>query len=198
MKMTISSDGKRTEKCLPASQVFKAKVLLILFLYSCVVYAEPLAAENEQRQWSGKVIAVKDGDTLGIMKEGRQINVRLYGIDCPEKFQPFGRKAKEFASNLVFDKTVKVIEHGGDRYGRTIGEVFLPDHRSLNHELVKAGFAWWYIRYAPKDAELAEIERQAREKRLGLWSDPRPIPPWEYRKMQRMPEKTKRSGKVMK
>ena len=68
------------------------------------------------------------------------------------------------------------------RYGRTVAVVILPDGRSLNAELVRAGLAWWYRRYAPDDETLERLEREAREARRGLWGDPEPIPPWEWRR----------------
>jgi endonuclease YncB( thermonuclease family) len=66
----------------------------------------------------------------------------LHGIDTPEKTQPFGTGARQFAGELVFGQTVTVQVHDTDRYGRLVGEVMLPDGRSLNRELVKAGLAW--------------------------------------------------------
>jgi micrococcal nuclease len=132
--------------------------------------------------FSGKVVAIKDGDTLEVMKEGVAVRIRLYGIDCPEKGQAFGQKAKQFASDLAFGKTVKVIEKNKDRYGRTVGEVILEDGRSLNHELVRAGLAWWYRQYAKNDIELETLEREAREAKAGLWVDTDPVPPWNWRK----------------
>ena len=69
-----------------------------------------------------------------------------------------------------------------DRYGRTVGEVILPDGRVLNHELVRAGLAWWYRRYAPDDKTLEQLERGARGANRGLWADPNPVPPWEWRR----------------
>ena len=147
-----------------------------------VCFQAQAAAKDEAREWSGKAVAVKDGDTIGVLKEGKEVSVRLYGIDCPEKKQAFGMKAKQFASDLVFGKTVTIKVKGRDRYKRTIGIVVLPDGRILNHELIKAGLAWWYEKYAPKDSELQKLERHARAKHLGLWSDVNPIPPWKYRK----------------
>lgn len=133
--------------------------------------------------FAGKVIAVKDGDTLEVMRDRTSVvRVRLSGIDCPEKAQAFGQKAKRYAFDLAFGKTVKVIEKGKDRYGRTLGEIILEDGRSLNRELVRAGLAWWYRQYAPKDTELEALEKQAREAKVGLWSDSDPVPPWTWRK----------------
>jgi endonuclease YncB( thermonuclease family) len=135
--------------------------------------------------FSGKVVAVKDGDTLEVMKEGVAVRVRLYGIDCPEKGQAFGQRAKQFASDLAFGKAVKVIEKDRDRYGRTVGEVILEDGRSLNQELVRAGLAWWYRQYAKNDAELKTLEREARDAKSGLWADADPVPPWNWRRGKR-------------
>ncbi len=94
-------------------------------------------------------MGVSDGDTITVLHNGKGERIRLHGIDCPEKRQAFGNRAKQLTSNLVFAKTVTVQVLDRDRYGRTVGEVLLPDGRSLNQELVKAGFAWWYRRHAP-------------------------------------------------
>ncbi len=130
-------------------------------------------------------MGVVDGDTLKILVNRQEIRVRLYGIDCPERRQPFGKRAKQFASELAFGKTVTLIEHGRDRYGRLVAEVILPDGRSLNRELVRAGLAWWYRRYAPDDHELGVLEAEARAAKRGLWSLPDPRPPWEWRRGRR-------------
>ena len=100
--------------------------------------------------FTGRVVGVVDGDTIDVLHNGKAVRVRLYGIDCPEKKQPYGKKAKWFTSDLAFRKTVTVIVKDRDRYGRTIGEVILPNGKSLNRELVRIGYAWWYFKYAPK------------------------------------------------
>ena len=135
--------------------------------------------------FSGEVVRVLDGDTIEVMHQGHSERIRLFGIDCPEKGQAFGNRAKQFTSGLAFAETVTVETHGLDKYGRTIGDVILPDGDSLNRELVKAGLAWWYRRYAPHDAALRELEEQARLSKQGLWADPHAMPPWEWRKMRR-------------
>ncbi len=127
------------------------------------------------------MVGVTDGDTITVMHNGVGERIRLNGIDCPEKRQAFGNRAKQFASALVFRKTVTVQDHGRDRYGRTIGEVILPDRRKVNWELVKARFAWWYRKYAPDDGTLAQLEADAKAAKRGLWADPNPVPPWEWR-----------------
>ncbi len=126
------------------------------------------------------MVGVSDGDTITVLHNGKGERIRLHGIDCPEKRQAFGNRAKQFTYNLVFAKTVSVQFVDRDRYGRTVGVVLLPDGRSLNRELVKAGFAWWYRRYAPEDDTLKQLEQEARQAKRGLWADPHPVPPWQW------------------
>ncbi len=128
-----------------------------------------------------------DSDTITVLSKGKPVRIRLHGIDCPEKRQAFGKRAKQFTSRLVYGKTVTVRDLGQDRYGRTIAEVLLPDGRNLDHELVKAGFAWWYRKYAPDNETLKQLEREAREAKRGLWVDPDPIPPWQWRVKRKSP-----------
>jgi endonuclease YncB( thermonuclease family) len=113
------------------------------------------------------------------------MKVRLHGVDMPEKAQAFGTRARQFASELAFQKTVTVRVRDTDRYGRLVAEVILPDGRSLNHELVRAGMAWWYRQYARSDATLAQLEAAAKAAKRGLWSDPHAVAPWEWRKERR-------------
>jgi hypothetical protein len=95
--------------------------------------------------------------------------------------QDFGARAKAAAAELAFGKTVTVRLLGTDRYHRGIALVVLPDGRILNHEIVRSGFAWWFRTYAPADATLERLETEARQARRGLWSQPHPIPPWDWR-----------------
>ncbi len=93
------------------------------------------------QEFTGRVMGVSDGDTITVLHNGKAERIRLHGIDCPEKRQAFGKRAKQFTSNLVFAKTVTVQILDRDRYGHTVGEVLLADGRSLNRELVRTGFA---------------------------------------------------------
>jgi endonuclease YncB( thermonuclease family) len=136
--------------------------------------------------WSGSVIAVVDGDTIEVLNsKQRAERIRLNGIDCPEKGQAYGKKAKQAASALVYGKEVTLQAHGKDKYGRTIADVFLADTTNVNHELVKDGWCWWYRKYAPRNTELEKLEKDARDSKKGLWVDPAPFPPWVYRKAKR-------------
>lgn len=86
---------------------------------------------------------------------------------------------------MASGKTVTIHSTSRDRYGRIVGEVILPSGENLNHELVRAGLAWWYRKYAPGDQGLARFEREAKKARLGLWSEPNLVPPWDWRRRVR-------------
>jgi endonuclease YncB( thermonuclease family) len=156
-------------------------MLLALLLPPSVTWAELL---------TGPVVGIADGDTLTVLEVAGDVRmqrkVRLSGIDAPEKKQPFGNVSKQALSDLVWDKTVSVEWSKADRYGRIIGKV-LVDGKDVNIEMVRLGMAWVYRKYlgelepADQDAYLA-AERAAVADQRGLWRDPEPIPPWEWRK----------------
>jgi endonuclease YncB( thermonuclease family) len=147
-----------------------------VWLAAGVLLAGAAAAEEFQ----GRVVGVTDGDTIKVLRAGRAETVRLEGVDAPEKRQAYGDRARRFAADLAFDRTVTVRTTGRDRNGRLLGEVVLPDGRSLNQELVRAGYAWWFRRYS-RDGRLARLEAEARTGRRGLWADQAPEAPWEFR-----------------
>lgn len=134
-----------------------------------------------------RVVGISDGDTLtALTADKQQIKVRLAGIDTPERGQPFGKAAKQALSDLAFGRDVVLEAEKEDRYGRTVAKV-LVDGRDVNLELVTQGYAWWYRKYAaeqsPSDQVLYEnAETQARAAGRGLWADPAPVPPWEWRR----------------
>lgn len=142
------------------------------------------AANSFAASFQGVLVKVSDGDTVQVMHNGKSEKVRLAEIDCPEEDQPYGKAAKRYVLDLAAQKVVTVEVTDTDRYGRTVGEVTLPDGKSLNREIVKAGYAWWYRKYS-KDASLGELEEEARRARRGLWQDKNPTPPWEWRATQR-------------
>ena len=134
----------------------------------------------------GKVIGVSDGDTITLLTpDHKQLKVRLAEIDAPEKSQPWGKRAKQALSDLVFSKTILVRSIGGDRYGRVLGHVYFSD-RYINREVVRNGHAWAYRKYLV-DRSLLQDEDHARKNQLGLWSltHPKPIPPWKWREKQK-------------
>ena len=155
------------------------RLLAIAFLLALHAWA------GTPESYTGRVVGVTDGDTITVLVNKDEHKVRLQGIDAPERKQDFGTKAKQFASDLVFDKDVRVEVVDRDRYGRDVGIVHLADGRILNQELVKAGMAWWYEEYAPKDDTLNALQTAAKRDRRGLWRDADPVPPWEFRKRKR-------------
>lgn len=131
-------------------------------------------------QVMGRVTGVADGDTLYVMVDGESKPVRLAQIDAPEKAQPFGRKSEQSLRELVGKKTVQVTWSQSDRYGRLVGQV-VADGVDVNAEQVRRGFAWVYRQYA-HDRSLLELEAKAKASGSGLWADPHPIEPAEWRR----------------
>lgn len=155
-------------------------ILLVGVFFSFGLGDGPLHFPPEEVNLRGRVIGVMDGDTFDLLKGKEQIRVRLEGIDSPEKGQPFGNNAKKALSDLCFGQVVLIVFTKKDRYGRAIAKAYLPDGRCLNEEMLRLGMAWHFKRYSD-DARWAKMENAARQSRVGLWADPRPIAPWEWR-----------------
>ena len=138
--------------------------------------------------WSGEVVGITDGDTITLLnsKTLKDVKIRLYGIDCPEGDQAFSKRAKQFTSKMVFGKVVEVHQMDTDRYGRIVALISV-DKQLLNKELVKAGLAWVYDRYCsePICESWRNFQLRAKFDKLGLWSNPNPTPPWEFRRKKR-------------
>ena len=156
--------------------------IVLVVVFSIALLATTSCA-NESYQ--AKVVSVSDGDTIKVLKNGKQLRIRLYGIDTPERGQAFGRKATHFTANRVAVKIVTVIHMDTDRYGRTVALVKSSnDSETVNEALVRNGFAWVYPKYCRANfcSDWLTHERNARSKRIGLWLEPNPMPPWEYRR----------------
>lgn len=150
-------------------------LLALLLLVALPAWAETL---------TGHVVAIADGDTLTLLTpDRRQVKVRLHGMDAPEAGQPFGNRARQALSELTFQKLARVEVQDTDRYGRTVGRVYVGSVE-VNAELVRRGMAWVYTRYN-RDPALPILEAEARAAHRGLWADPRPVPPWDWRRQQR-------------
>ena len=152
---------------------------IVMALMGCaLLLAQPACAD-----FTGKVVKVADGDTITVLHDSEQIKIRLAGIDAPEKAQPFGNVARQSMSEMLFGKEVRVVEQGRDRYGRTIGRVYQGEV-DVSAEQIKQGMAWVYRKYS-KEAALYQLEDEAKQHRIGLWTDAEPTPPWAWRKRAR-------------
>jgi endonuclease YncB( thermonuclease family) len=127
------------------------------------------------------VVSVRDGDTLTVLIDRQQVRVRLTEIDAPELGQPFGKRSRQSLSELCFGKTAELEVRDADRYGRTLARVTCAG-TDANAEQVRRGYAWTYTRYAGPDSPLHALQEEARAARRGLWKDPVPVPPWNWRR----------------
>lgn len=134
-------------------------------------------AEN----FSGKVIAVMDGDTLLVLRNGHPVKVRLTGIDAPEKAQPFGTASQQSLAELVKGKQVQVESRAADDYGRLLATIRIGAV-NVNHEQVRRGMAWEYSRFH-SNKELMALQREAQQARRGLWAGVESIEPSQWRKL---------------
>lgn len=151
-------------------------VLIWMLFFSLVVYSAEII---------GQVVGVSDGDTITVlddMDKGR-FRIRLAKIDAPEKKQAFGSQSKQYLSALIFGKKVSIRFKNIDNYGRILGIVYL-DGAEINLKMVQDGLAWHYSHYDKSPAYI-EAQKQARLAKKGLWSQPNPVNPFEFRKSQK-------------
>ena len=138
-----------------------------------------------EEHYHAKVVSIADGDMITVLHNNTQIKIRLYGIDTPEKGRAFGTKAKQFTADQIFGKSVLVTPMDTDRYGLTVALIDLQnDTGTLNEALVDVGLAWVYRKYCKADfyTDWLTVEEVARFPGHGRWTDPYPIPPYEYRR----------------
>lgn len=157
--------------------------LFAMFLLTMLLAVPAWAAQV----FEGKVVGISDGDTLTVLTDQKQqIKVRLYGVDCPETKQAYGTRARQFTSDKVFGKRVRVEVADTDRYGRTVGIVTAPGGSVLNSDLLAGGMGWLYTAYCKKPfcRDWKKLEEGARIAHKGLWADTA-VPPWEFRKADR-------------
>jgi endonuclease YncB( thermonuclease family) len=176
-----------------ASRWYATRKRLYLGLCLTILSAGPAYADITAR-----VINIIDGDTIKIRLDGNAVKVRLQGIDAPELGQPFNKEATRHLKSLIAGETVTIKVTKTDRYGRIIGQLFAapkgckscPHTWDVNLEQVKAGYAWWYEYYANEQTwsdrrNYKTAQSSARKAGLGLWADPNPVNPYDWRKQKR-------------
>jgi endonuclease YncB( thermonuclease family) len=183
MKIILSSGRGRSRKLTLASLM----VIVVTVLYqACATHNTSL------KSFEGQVVAVTDGDTIKVLDDQqREHKVRFAYVDAPEKGMEYGMTAKKSLSDRVYRRQVKVDIVETDRYGRTVGRVWLND-QDVNYQLVKEGWAWHYSFYAKKTQSPDQFdlyqsaEKQAREQQNGLWAGNQVMPPWDWRRNRRV------------
>ena len=146
--------------------------------------------QPERRILAGRVVRVIDGDTVTVLDSNKtEKRVRLAGIDAPEAGQDFAQASKNHLSGLVFNMEVEVLYSKLDQYDRILGVLYV-DGRNINLAQVRSGLAWHYKEYQSEQTQeeriaYTEAEERAREKRSGLWQQPDPIKPSEFRRRAR-------------
>lgn len=162
--------------------------LRVYVFAACMLLHLVPAASHQPAILNGTVVRVADGDTLFVdAGRGAWIEIRLYGVDCPEMAwedrwpaQPWSDAAKRFTESKALHKKVSVRLTGERTHGRDVGEAFV-NGQSLSRELLRTGLAWWNKKFARHDRDLARLEAQAKAARRGIWSAPNAIPPWRHR-----------------
>ena len=144
-----------------------------------------LSASLSGAEIIGRVVGVTDGDTVTVIEQEdngkiNRFTVRLYGIDAPEKQQEFGTKAREFLSQLIFNKSVRIHFREIDHYGRIVGRIY-DGEKEINVQMIAAGMAWHYKQYSP-DQDYSRAELDAKKAKKGLWRYSGAVPPWIWRK----------------
>lgn len=142
-----------------------------------------MAVGTANADLTGEVVGVTDGDTVTVLRDREPVKVRLTEIDAPERKQPFGQRSRQHLADLVFRREVLVVEHGEDRYGRMLGRLNLGAV-DANEAQVRSGMAWVYDKYVV-DRSLYGLQDEAKRARRGLWADPEPVPPREWRRSRR-------------
>ena len=135
----------------------------------------------------GRVVGVSDGDTITVLdKDKAEHKVRMMGIDAPEKSQAFGAASKQALSNYIYQKEVTVDYKKIDKYKRIVGKVIL-DKQDVCLAMISDGMAWHYKDYEKEQSKAdrdlySQAELKAREAKIGLWQDNKPIEPSAFRR----------------
>lgn len=155
-------------------------LLLVVAFLSCAAPCQ--AAGGTGSVVAARVTRVVDGDTIEVRYSGKEVRVRLWGIDTPEWEQPHSREARDFTRRHLAGRRVDLEVRTRDSHGRLVAMVMV-DGRSFNEELVRQGWAWVHIHYCkePVCRKWRRLEKEARDAGRGLWRQSHPVPPWQWK-----------------
>ncbi len=151
----------------------------VVFAVVAALTASASIACADEQMFTGRVVAVEDGDTVRVQRGQGDVRIRLFGIDAPEATQAYGPEAREMARRLLLNRAVIVSMKDVDQYGRIVAALSV-DGREIGPELIAAGAAWNYAQFS-QDERYATLEAEARAARRGLWARADPTPPWLFR-----------------
>lgn len=146
--------------------------------------AKPLPMPSRAEGLYGQADKIFDGDSFIFRaNDGRRLEVRILGIDAPERGQDHATASRDALRRLLARETRLEVQDV-DRYGRSLAHVYVADsNESVAEAMISGGHAWVYKKYRG-DADPMKLESAARQQRLGLWQDRYrndPIPPWTWR-----------------
>lgn len=160
-------------------------------LYSILLFLFLSISAPTEETLKGKVQEVTEGDIIVVKVENSEIleKVRIYGIDAPEDGQNFYDESKQFLSDLLLNKEVNLEILAEDNQGFKVANVELVDDgKSVSETMIQEGYAWWDEENAKEAGELKKLCAEAIRSKKGLWNDPSPLAPWDYRKSKGLPE----------
>lgn len=157
------------------------KIILLLLLLNVLFGCNK---KKESYDMKGKVTKVADGDTFTIRSDGNNYRIRMYGIDAPESDQKHGKEASNYLSNIIMNKEVNIKIMDKDQYDRIVGKVFYNE-RDINKMMLESGNAWYYEFHAKNETEYRDAHENARNMKKGLWNNPKPENPRNYRNKKR-------------
>ncbi|MBZ5654816.1 MAG: thermonuclease family protein [Acidobacteriia bacterium] len=121
----------------------------------------------------GKVTEVKSAQVV-VFDYGRgHYDIRIVGIDVPQE-GTVAREARQFVSNLVLGKKVRMRFEQRTANGEMVSRLFTDDPaigiKDVGLELLKAGLARKQPKYDYKYGELSAAEAEAQKAGRGLWA----------------------------
>lgn len=164
--------------------------IALLCLWLPLALAAPGVAHAEPYTLSGRVVDVADGDTITLLVGIARHRIRLASIDAPETKhgsdrpgQPFGEASRKALAEVVAGKTITAACYEKDRFDRDVCDLEV-DGTTASRLQVRAGMAWANQQGGGKylrDSAIADLEKEARAARAGLWSEAKPVKPWVWR-----------------